>query len=368
MPFHTVYIHALVLDEKGQKMSKSKGNVLDPLDLIDQYGADALRFTLTAMAAQGRDIKLSTGRIEGYRNFITKLWNAARYAEMNECTVVPDFDPAACEQTVNRWIVGSLVHAERQVTQAVEDYRFNDAASAVYQFTWHTFCDWYLEFTKPILTGDDERARAETRATTAWVLDQILHVLHPFAPYVTEELWQQLAPAAGRASPLIAGDWPVLSPALEAPDAAGEMDWLVRLISDIRAVRAEMNVPAAAKTALLVQGANADTDARINRHADLIQRLARVETIGPADETPRGRFSLCLMKRPIFCHWAPLSMWRRRRPGWNAKSPSWMMKSARWKRSWGTKNSFPARPWRSWRKTASAWRNSNERGISSKKR
>ena len=300
VPFHTVYIHALVRDEQGQKMSKSKGNVLDPLDLIDQYGADALRFTLTAMAAQGRDIKLSTGRIEGYRNFITKLWNAARYAEMNDCVVAPDFDPANCTQTVNQWIVGALVHAERQITQGVEDYRFNDAANAVYQFTWHTFCDWYLEFTKPILMGDNEEARAETRATTAWVLDQILHVLHPFAPYVTEELWEQLAPPAGRTTPLISASWPALTPALEAADAAGEMDWLVRLISGIRAVRAEMNVPAAAKTRLLVQGANGDTDARLQRQEGLIERLARVEDIAVAEKTPKGSVQLVLDEATYF--------------------------------------------------------------------
>ena len=300
IPFHTVYIHALVRDEQGQKMSKSKGNVLDPLDLIDQYGADALRFTLTAMAAQGRDIKLSTGRIEGYRNFITKLWNAARYAEMNQCVPTKDFDPANCTQTVNQWIVGALVHAERAITQAVEDYRFNDAANAVYQFTWHTFCDWYLEFTKPILLGDDEAARVETRATTAWVLDQILHVLHPFAPYVTEELWEQLAPETGRETSLISGNWPVLSPALESPDATGEMDWLVRLISEIRAVRAEMNVPAGAKTPLLVQGANTNTSSRLERQSGLIQRLARVENISAADETPKGSVQLVLDEATYF--------------------------------------------------------------------
>jgi valyl-tRNA synthetase len=300
IPFHTVYIHALVRDEQGQKMSKSKGNVLDPLDLIDQYGADALRFTLTAMAAQGRDIKLSTGRIEGYRNFITKLWNAARYTEMNECRSVPGFDPASCTLTVNQWIIGALVHAERLITQSVEDYRFNDAANAVYQFTWHTFCDWYLEFTKPILLGNSEEARAETRATTAWVLDQILHVLHPFAPFVTEELWHQRAPETGRSALLISSSWPVLSPSLETPEAAAEMDWLVRLISEIRAVRAEMNVPAAAKTRLLVQGANTDTSARLDRQAGLIERLARVEDIAIAEKTPSGSVQMVLDEATFF--------------------------------------------------------------------
>ncbi|MDC0032998.1 valine--tRNA ligase [Alphaproteobacteria bacterium] len=294
VPFHTVYIHALVRDEAGQKMSKSKGNVMDPLHLIDKYGADALRFTLTAMAAQGRDIKLSTGRIEGYRNFITKLWNAARYAEMNECVVVPGFDPAACTQTVNRWIVGALVHAERLITESLEDYRFNDAANAVYQFTWHTFCDWYLEFTKPVLLGNNGAALAETRATIAWVIDQILRVLHPFTPYVTEEIWEQLAPAGGRKSLLISTSWPVLSPALEAPEAAVEMDWLVRLISEIRAVRTEMHVPVKTKTRLMVKGAAAETEARLKRQVGLIERLARVETIAMADDSPKESVQLVL--------------------------------------------------------------------------
>ncbi|MBT5048869.1 MAG: valine--tRNA ligase [Rhodospirillaceae bacterium] len=300
VPFHTVYIHALVRDEQGQKMSKSKGNVLDPLDLIDQYGADALRFTLTAMAAQGRDIKLSTGRIEGYRNFITKLWNAARYTEINDCVVVPGFDPAGCKLTVNKWIVSGLVEAERQITLAVDDYRFNDAANAVYQFTWHMYCDWYLEFTKPILMGGDEAAKAETRATTAWVMDQVLHVLHPFAPFVTEELWEQRAPDGGRAGPLITADWPVLSPGLESPDAAAEMGWLVRLITDIRAVRAEMNVPAKAKTQLLVQGASAETDERLARHGDLIRMLARVEEIATSGDAPKGSVQLVLDEATYF--------------------------------------------------------------------
>ncbi len=300
VPFHTVYIHALVRDEHGQKMSKSKGNVMDPLDLIDQYGADALRFTLTAMAAQGRDIKLSTGRIEGYRNFITKLWNAARYAQMNECVVVPGFDPASCALTVNRWIVGALVDTERQIAQAVEDYRFNDAANAIYQFTWHLFCDWYLEFTKPILSGDDVEGRYETRAAAAWVIDQILHLLHPFAPFVTEELWEQLAPEGGRDTLLIDAARPALDAGLEDRTATSEMAWLIKLISDIRAVRAEMNVPAAAKTALYVSGASDATSQRLETHSDLIQRLARVETMAEADKAPKGSVQLVIDEATYF--------------------------------------------------------------------
>ena len=270
-------------------MSKSKGNVLDPLDLIDQYSADSLRFTLTAMAAQGRDIKLSTGRIEGYRNFITKIWNAARYAEMNECQSDPSFDPASCKQIVNQWIVGAAAETEAKVSAALDDYRFNDVANAIYQFAWHSFCDWYLEFTKPILTGDDAAAIAETRATTSWALEQILLLLHPISPFVTEELWEKLAPAAGRAGPLITASWPAIPQNEAMKHASDEMGWVIRLISEIRAVRTEMNVPAGAKVPVLVQGASETTKARLNRHEELILRLARVESFGSIEnETPSG--------------------------------------------------------------------------------
>ena len=208
VPFREVYIHALVRDEKGQKMSKSKGNVIDPLELIDAYGADALRFTLAAMAAQGRDIKLSPSRVEGYRNFATKLWNAARFAEMNDCVSRPGFDPAQVKETVNRWIAGESERALAAVTEALEAFRFNEAAAAIYHFVWHVFCDWYLELIKPILAGND-KAAAETRAMTSWVLDRALKLLHPFMPFVTEELWAKRAPEGeGRESLLILAAWP----------------------------------------------------------------------------------------------------------------------------------------------------------------
>ena len=200
VPFRDVYIHALVRDEKGQKMSKSKGNVIDPLDLIETYGADALRFTLAAMAAQGRDIKLSAARVEGYRNFATKLWNAARFAEINDCVPRADFDPAAAKVTLNRWIAGESERALAAVTEAIQAFRFNEAAGAIYHFIWHVYCDWYLELIKPILAGDDAAA-AETRAMAAFVLDRALKLLHPFMPFVTEELWAQRAPAEGRRDP-----------------------------------------------------------------------------------------------------------------------------------------------------------------------
>ena len=279
VPFSTVYIHALVRDEKGQKMSKSKGNVLDPLEIIDEYGADTLRFTLTAMAAQGRDIQLSTGRIEGYRNFITKLWNAARYAEINSCQHEDWFDPSSCSQKVNQWIVGAVAETEQKVSIGLEEYRFNDAANAIYQFTWHSFCDWYLEFTKPVLSSDDEHAIKETRATMGWVIEKILLLLHPIAPFVTEELWQETAPLGGRVTSLIKAPWPQLN-ALELHKSANsEMSWLIELISGIRAVRAEMNIPPGSKTGLNVRDADPITAKRLEDHRRLIERLARIENI-----------------------------------------------------------------------------------------
>jgi len=287
VPFHTVYIHALVRDEKGQKMSKSKGNVIDPLELIEKYGADALRFTLTAFAAQGRDVRLSEARVEGYRNFCTKLWNAARFCEMNECKPVAGFDPAAVEHTLNRWIVGKVVETEAATAGAIDSYRFNDVANAVYQFTWGTFCDWYVEFAKPMLQGDDEAAKAETRATAAWVLDQVLHLMHPIMPFITEELWQALA--EGRNTPLITSTWPDYDAALIDVEANAEMDWVVRLISQVRAVRSEMNVPPKAEVPLLLKDAGAVARTCVERHGALIGRLARVSSLALLDgDVPKG--------------------------------------------------------------------------------
>ena len=206
VPFPTVYIHALVRDEKGAKMSKSKGNVIDPLDLIDDYGADALRFTLAAMAAQGRDIKLATQRVEGYRNFATKLWNAARFAEMNGCALPTGFDPTQAKETLNRWIAQKPRAPRARSREALEAYRFNDAAGAIYRFVWNVFCDWYLELAKPVLMGPDSAAKAETQATVAWALDEILKLLHPFMPFITEELW---AVTATRDELLVLTQWPI---------------------------------------------------------------------------------------------------------------------------------------------------------------
>jgi valyl-tRNA synthetase len=278
VPFRTVYIHALVRDERGQKMSKTKGNVIDPLELIDRFGADALRFTLTALAAQGRDIKLATSRVEGYRNFITKLWNAARYAQMNGCTLVAGFDPAARKLTINRWIVGALAETNARVTQAIDEYKFNEAAGSLYQFVWGTFCDWYIEFTQPILKGADEAMKAETRATTAWVLAETVHLLHPLAPFVTEELWKHLT---GGADLLISARWPSHGAALIDAEAMAEMNGVVALISAIRTARSEMNVPAASELAAYLAIDDA-TKSRIARHQEQIRRLARLKELTPA--------------------------------------------------------------------------------------
>src|SRR5215467_6089325 len=293
VPFRDVYIHALVRDERGAKMSKTKGNVMDPLVLIDKYGADALRFTLAAMAAQGRDIKLSKQRIEGYRNFATKLWNAARFAEMNECVRQKGFDPGAVRQTINRWVAGEVERTAAAVTAGIVVYKFNEAATAVYEFTWGTFCDWYLELAKPILTGNDEAAKAETRAMAAFVLDQALILLHPFMPFVTEELWAKMAnEAEGRASFLMLAPWPK-SCGLENAEADAEIGWLIELISEVRSVRSQMNVPAAAKVPLVIAGASDRTRARVALHGETIKRLTRLDSLD-FGKPPHGAVQIVL--------------------------------------------------------------------------
>jgi len=290
VPFKHVYIHALVRDEKGQKMSKSKGNIIDPLDIVEKYGTDALRFTLAAMAAQGRDIKMAEGRVQGYRNFATKLWNAARFCQMNECAVDPAFDPLGVKTTLNRWIVGKTFEAARAIGQALEDYKFNEGAVAVYAYAWNTFCDWYLEFAKPVFNGADAAAKAETRAATAWALDQILRMLHPFMPYITEELWAKLAQ---RPQALIATAWPETPPFdggdAQADMAKEDMDWVVNLVSAVRSVRSEMNVPPAVRMPLLLKGAGAKEAARLERHRPLIVSLARLESVTLTEaDAPKG--------------------------------------------------------------------------------
>jgi valyl-tRNA synthetase len=289
VPFRAVYIHALVRDERGAKMSKSKGNVIDPLALIDEYGADALRFTLAAMAAQGRDIKLSTQRVEGYRNFATKLWNACRFAQMNHCESVPGFDPASVKETLNRWIGHETARAVREVTEGIEGYRFNEAAASVYRFVWNIFCDWYVELSKPVLQGPDGPGRQETRAMTAWVRDHILQLLHPFMPFVTEELWGLTAASKERETLLALAQWP-RHLALDDPAAEAEIGWVIDLVSAIRSVRAEMSI--AAEIPLVLVGASGATAERARRWDETVRRLARLSDISLAVNAPAGAVAL----------------------------------------------------------------------------
>jgi len=287
IPFRDVYIHALVRDEKGAKMSKSKGNVMDPLDLIDRFGADALRFTLAAMAAQGRDIKMSTNRVEGYRNFATKLWNAARFAEMNGCQRVSGFDPNQTHATLNRWILGEAARAVSETAGAIEAFRFNDAANAVYRFVWNVFCDWHLELAKPVLqSGVEGAAKAETQATIAYVLDQIAGLLHPFMPFLTEELWAIRAGGGSpRANVLALGPWPHADFAID-PAAEAEIGWLISLVSEVRSIRSEMGVPAGAQVVLTLIDADPATQDIAVRWDDTIKRMARVENVETAKTAP----------------------------------------------------------------------------------
>ncbi|CUX43596.1 MULTISPECIES: valine--tRNA ligase [Agrobacterium] len=286
-PFSTVYIHALVRDKNGQKMSKSKGNVIDPLELIDEYGADALRFTLAIMAAQGRDVKLDPARIAGYRNFGTKLWNATRFAEMNGVKRDPHFLAETASLTINRWILTELANTARDVTAALENFRFNDASGILYRFVWNQFCDWYLELLKPVFSGEDEKAKRESQACAAYVLEEIYKLLHPFMPFMTEELWAHTAgEGEERDNLLCLTDWP--EPEFRDDAAAAEINWLIDLVSGIRSARAEMNVPPGATASLVVVGANTSTEARLDRHAAAIRRLARADEIRAADVAPKG--------------------------------------------------------------------------------
>ena len=270
-------------------MSKSKGNVIDPLTIIDELGADPLRFTMAILSGT-RDIKLSKQRIEGYRNFGTKLWNAARFSQMNECARVDGFDPATVTQTINRWVRGELTKTERQVSQAIEGGRFDDAASALYRFVWNVFCDWYLELAKPVFQGTDEAAKSETRAMTAWTLDQTLKLLHPVMPFITEELWAELgkAGAARDEAMLLGSAWPVLPDPFVDKDADEEINWLITLITEIRSSRAELNVPPGAKLPFAVVTPTPDSWMRFERHRDLIQSLARLSELSRTETAPEG--------------------------------------------------------------------------------
>ena len=286
-PFDTVYLHQLVRDEKGEKMSKTRGNVIDPLVIVDEYGADALRFTMAQMAAMGGVLKLSEDRIKGYRNFGTKLWNACRFAEMNgvwEGHATSEAPQANAR--VNRWIIAEAAKARAEVDAALEAYKFNDAANALYAFVWGKVCDWYVEFAKPLFDGDQAE---ETRKTMAWVLDQCMILLHPIMPFITEELW---ATTGTRAKPLVHTDWPTYGAELIDAGALREMNWVTGLIDGIRSARAQMHVPAGLKVDLLCVGLDATAKAAFSANEALIFRLARIETASEAAQVPKGAITV----------------------------------------------------------------------------
>jgi len=294
VPFDTVYIHALVRDEKGAKMSKSKGNVIDPLDVIEQYGADALRMTLTSMAAQGRDIKLSVQRVENYRNFATKIWNAARFAEMNECKRVAGFEPKSVKETLNKWALSECAKAVNEVAAGIQAYKFNEAAGAAYRFVWNVFCDWTLELAKPVLQGVDSPAKDETRATIAFILDEICKLLHPIMPFLTEELWEVKGKKGPKRDTILAlAPWSNLDHLID-PQAEAEIGWVVDLVNEIRSARSETNVPAGAQIPLALVASSAEVRARAERWGDIVKRLARISDISFADAAPKSSIQLII--------------------------------------------------------------------------
>jgi valyl-tRNA synthetase len=275
-PWKTLYLHGLVRDAKGQKMSKSKGNTVDPLGLIDKYGADALRFTLAAMESQGRDIKLDEKRVEGYRNFATKLWNAARFCQANGIGASASLEPPEAALAVNRWIVGETVKTVQALDLSLAELRYDESANTIYHFVWATFCDWYLELIKPVSSGDERGPMdEETKAVAAWVLDQILVMLHPFIPFITEELWS----ANARPYPLILAKWPMPDARALDPAAGAEIEWVIGLVSEIRSARTELGVPPGARLPLHVRDAAAETQRRLERNLAAIQRLARIDSV-----------------------------------------------------------------------------------------
>ncbi|MEP2784695.1 MAG: valine--tRNA ligase [Pseudoruegeria sp.] len=297
IPFDTVYLHGLVRDAKGKKMSKSTGNVIDPLDIIDEFGADALRFTNAAMASLGGALKLDTQRIAGYRNFGTKLWNAARFAEMNECVPSADFDPTSVTQTVNKWIIGETAKARIATDESLTAYRFNDAATGLYAYVWNKVCDWYVEFAKPLLNDTDPMVVAETRATMAWVIDQCLVMLHPIMPFITEELWGAIAT---RDTLLVHKDWPIYGAELIDTAADKEMNWVVTLIESIRSTRSEMHVPAGAKIPMVQVQLDDAGQGAWDRNAPLIRKLGRIDALTTANEAPKGS-AIVTVEGGTFC-------------------------------------------------------------------
>ena len=298
VPFREIYIHALVRDEKGQKMSKSKGNIIDPVTLMDEYGTDALRFTLAAMAAQGRDIKLSEQRVAGYRNFVTKLWNASRFGEINGCYFNSSYVPDDCTLSVNRWIVGRTVETVNAVSTAIESYRFNNIADELYRFIWGMFCDWYIELIKPVLYGEEGLSKEETRQVFGWVLMQSLTILHPVAPFVTEALFRSLSNSQDDL--LASNSWPNVTDFLVDETAKEELDWVVKLVTEIRSVRVTMNVPASAKIALLYNTTSDTTIARLETHYDSISQLARLSKVERISGSGKGMVQIVLDESLLF--------------------------------------------------------------------
>ena len=297
IPFHTVYVHALVRDEQGRKMSKSLGNVIDPIELVDKYGADAVRFTLAAMAAMGRDLRLSENRVAGYRNFGTKLWNAVRFAELKQCSHDAEFDPGSVSHSVNRWIIGETAKVRNTVESALEAYRFNEAAETLYGFVWGSVCDWHLEFAKELLNSGDEETPGETSRTISWVIDQCLILLHPFMPFITEEIWSH----SERPNMLVHQDWPNYQPDdFDDSRPAREVGWVIRLIEEIRSVRSLMRVPAGARVGILELHLDRQFRTALDGNLTLISRLARIDTFARAEAAP-ARSATLSVEGGAFC-------------------------------------------------------------------
>jgi valyl-tRNA synthetase len=276
VPWRTLYLHGLVRAADGSKMSKSKGNTVDPLGLIDQYGADALRFFMAAMESQGRDIKMDEKRVEGYRNFATKLWNAARFAQANGIGASTSLEAPKAELAVNRWIIGEVVETVAKLDKAFEELRFDGMADAIYHFAWGSFCDWYLELIKGQI--DDE-----TKAVAGWVLDQILVMLHPFMPFITEELWHAMGP---RNCDLIHARWPAPAADVDA-EAVAEINWLIRLVGEVRTAKNELGIAPGARLNAFVRDASAKTMERLSSQTASVARLARLDSVS-TEAAPEG--------------------------------------------------------------------------------
>ncbi|MGB5723289.1 MAG: class I tRNA ligase family protein, partial [Parasphingorhabdus sp.] len=283
VPWKRLYLHGLVRAEDGSKMSKSKGNVVDPLGLIDQYGADALRFFMAAMESQGRDIKMDDKRVEGYRNFATKLWNASRFCEANGIGASKTLAAPEAALPVNRWIISEVVETQQALDKALTDLRFDAASNTIYHFTWDRFCDWYLELIKPVLQGEDASAAKETRTVAGWVLDQIIVMLHPFMPFITEELWHAMG---DREYDLIVAKWPEPKAATD-PQAKAEVDWLIKLISEVRSAKVELNIAPGTKMSAHVRDGSEGLSDQIARHGAALDRVGRLESVS-FDVAPEG--------------------------------------------------------------------------------